>query len=106
MTSVISREFFGYGQALADTRAHIQQAGIPTPRQFSKFYQLFGYASSLPQSAGIAFAQKIEKGEVGNLEKKMRDFGYPDFKFWPEGEGLCTPRFPWCNRRTGAIGKS
>lgn len=86
VTAVIGREFFGYGQALSDMRAHIQLGGVPTPKQYQNYIESSELLRRFPGLQGIAFTQRIEKEGVQTLEKRMHEFGYPDFKFWPEGE--------------------
>lgn len=86
VTSMINREFFGYGQALTDTRAHFQLSGVPSPKQFQSYIESSELLRRFPGLQGLAFAQKIEKDGVPSLERKMREYGYTDFKFWPEGE--------------------
>nr|WP_295903742.1 CHASE domain-containing protein [uncultured Bdellovibrio sp.] len=86
VTSTIGREFFGYGQALTDTRAYFQLSGVPSPKEFQTYIESSELLRRFPGLQGIAFAEKIEKDGTASLEKRMRDNGYPDFKFWPEGE--------------------
>ncbi|WP_051026296.1 CHASE domain-containing protein [Bdellovibrio bacteriovorus] len=84
--AVINREFFGYGQSLMDTRAFFQLAGIPTAKEYQDYVDSSQVLRRFPGLQGIGFAQKVEKDGVPGLERAMRDQGFVDFKFWPEGE--------------------
>ncbi|WP_291516648.1 CHASE domain-containing protein [Bdellovibrio sp. ArHS] len=86
VSSIIHREFSAYSQALFDTRAFVQLHGIPTARQFQEYIESTEILKRSPGLQGIGFAQKLERSEIPDLERKMREQGIADFKFWPNSE--------------------
>lgn len=86
VSSTIHREFSAYGQALLDTRAFIQLSGIPTAKQYQDYIESTELLKRSPGLQGIGFAQKLERSEIPELERRMREQGFKDFKFWPDSE--------------------
>ena len=86
VTSTITREIYGYGDALSDTKAYFQLSGVPTPRDFQNYIESSQILKRFPGMQGIAYSQIVQLDDVPALEKKMQAYGYPDFKYWPEGE--------------------
>jgi signal transduction histidine kinase/CHASE1-domain containing sensor protein/CheY-like chemotaxis protein len=83
VNSSISREFYGIGHALLDTRAYFQLSGVPAPKSFQNYVDSSQLLRRFPGLQGIAYTQTVDKEQIPALEKKMQGLGYTDFKYWP-----------------------
>ncbi len=86
--SAVDQHIQGYDQALNSTTAFFKMNGLPSPQAFKEYVNSSLILKRFPSLQGLAYAQKFSSGkeaqEIQELEQRMRNQGYSDFRVWPQ----------------------